>query len=173
MLINFSLSTETTEHQNIQRSMLAPGLDRLALQQLLLKIVVFQLPRKSVYIYSKDEAYKMLLFVLFSMSNPQNWSNQTKRHICVTFQYLTNTHPESHKLQVPAQQIFVCFSVNVLEINYWSCAPFKHRVLFRKSLANQIGRNLNSIDIGQQNVNQSTCIICLFNIMSRLCIQYT
>lgn len=41
MLINFSLSTEATEHQNIQRSMLAPGLDRLALQQFLLKIVVF------------------------------------------------------------------------------------------------------------------------------------
>ena len=52
--------------------------------------------------------------------------------------------------------------MKVEEINILSCAPIEHRISFQKTLADQIGRNLNSIDIGHNNVNKSTWTISIF-----------
>ena len=70
-------------------------------------------------------------------------------------------------------QFFLCLYLKVVGVNNWSCAPFEQRFLFRKSVANQIGQNLNSIDVGHQNVYQSTWIICMYMyyIMSLLCLK--
>ena len=46
---------------------------------------------------TQEDAYKMLLFLLFLMSPPPVWSNQTKRPLCVLFEL----HPGTLKLQVP------------------------------------------------------------------------
>ena len=65
-------------------------------------------------------------------------------------------------------QYFKLSCVKVEEINFRICALFENRNLIRKTLANQIVQNLNSIDIGHNNVNKSTCTICIFYIMSLL-----
>ena len=69
-------------------------------------------------------------------------------------------------------QYFICFFVKVEEIIIGSCALFEDRIKIRKSRANQIAQNLNSIDIGHQNVNKSTWAICIFYIMSLLCFHW-
>ena len=122
----------------------------------------------------------MLLFLLLSMSPPQTGSNQTKRHLVVLFEVHWIPHLECHKLQVTALGFENVITINFYMLHckkcrdqYLGCAPFEHRFSFRKSLANQMRQNLISIDIGHNSVNKRRWTICIFYIMSPLCMQLT
>ena len=72
------------------------------------------------------------------------------------------------ELRMLSPSIFQMSLRKFVKINIKSCALFEHRISIWKTLANQIGQNLNSIDIGHSNVNKSTWTICIFYNVSSM-----